>query len=364
MRPRRALVLSGSIGQGHDSAATACASALCAAGLEAGVVDCMKLLGGAGAAFGEAVFRRLLSVPPLYDAFHFSLLRGDGWPARSLERAAAVRLLPRLRTLVDESGIDLLVAVFATGSGAAGRLRLERPVLRAATLCTDSTAHRLWVHRGIDRYLVGSEMAAGTLRGYLPAAEISLLAPPVRPELFAAPSRADARAGLGLSPGEPTALVMGGGWGLGPIDEIASRLATSGVSVLALAGRNAPLLRRLEQRARQEPRLRPLAYSEQMASLYSAVDVVVTTAGQACHEARVIGRPLVLLDAVPGHGRENVLAELAKGGAVACPPRGGAVVDAVRAALDGRFSPAAPWPVESAEQWAEQLRMAVLGKPD
>ena len=72
---RRALILSGRFGKGHDVVAEACAAALAPLATESRIVDSIELLGGAGSAVGDWVFRRLLSVTPIYDAFHFSQLR-------------------------------------------------------------------------------------------------------------------------------------------------------------------------------------------------------------------------------------------------------------------------------------------------
>jgi processive 1,2-diacylglycerol beta-glucosyltransferase len=52
----------------------------------------------------------------------------------------------------------------------------------------------------------------------------------------------------------------------------------------------------------------------------SAADVVVTSPGDACREARVIGRSIMLLDVVPGHGRENLGHELEMGSAAVSSP--------------------------------------------
>jgi hypothetical protein len=90
----------------------------------------------------------------------------------------------------------------------------------------------------------------------------------------------------------------------------------------------------------------------------ASADVVVTTSGQTCHEARVVGRPLVIMDAVAGHGRKNLLLEITKGGALACTPHPRAVVHAVQAALEGVCPPADPWPLSSQELTSSDLRGA------
>ena len=67
----------------------------------------------------------------------------------------------------------------------------------------------------------------------------------------------------------------------------------------------------------------------------SASDLVVTLPGAlTCGEARAAGRGLVLVDAMPGHGRENVQHELELGGAEVCNPRPADITRSVLAALD------------------------------
>ncbi|MCK4176254.1 glycosyl hydrolase [Aciditerrimonas ferrireducens] len=360
----RALVVSGSIGRGHDTAAEACRTALGAAGVASDVVDAMALLGGAAGRVGELVFRRTVAAAPVYDALHFSQLRGGSPLADRIERAAAQRLVPKLRREVESRGAELLVSVFPTGAGALGRLRDEAPGRRVVVVCTDAAAHRLWAHPAVDRYVVCSEMAAGTIRQYLPAADVVVLPPPVLPGFFAAPGRAEARDALGVDRAVPCVLLMGGSWGRLGLEEAARALADSGYHVLAVAGANAALRRRLEALARSVPRLggagvTVFGFTSQVPTLMAACDVVVTTPGQSCHEARVVRRPLVVLDAVPGHGRENLLWEMARGGALACTPRPASVVAGVAAALEGAVDADAPWPVRSAEEWGRQFVAAV-----
>jgi processive 1,2-diacylglycerol beta-glucosyltransferase len=69
---RQALLLSGSLGAGHDVVAGACAASLRRHGWSTQTLDAMRLLGRVSATSGEAVFRGMLAVPGLYDAFHFS----------------------------------------------------------------------------------------------------------------------------------------------------------------------------------------------------------------------------------------------------------------------------------------------------
>jgi UDP-N-acetylglucosamine:LPS N-acetylglucosamine transferase len=237
------------------------------------------------------------------------------------------------------------------------------PGWRSVVVCTDATAHRFWVQPGVDRYLVSSLAVAATVQQYDPRADVRVLPPPVRAPFFAAPNRSQARRALGLpDDGRSVILLTAGGWGLGPVAQISRMLRAEGHVVLAVAGHNHRLetqLRRLEP-GRYDGVLVPYGFTSAMPELMAAADVVVTSTGQTVHEARVVGRPLVLVDVVPGHGRENLLLELAAGGARAATPDPRAVVAAVSAALDETApAAAAAWPVASPEQWQRLFVEAV-----
>jgi UDP-N-acetylglucosamine:LPS N-acetylglucosamine transferase len=128
---------------------------------------------------------------------------------------------------------------------------------------------------------------------------------------------------------------MGGAWGLGPLLHIASALAAAGVYTLAVAGRNPRLESGLRTAAAAaDGRLIPFGFTDRIPLLMAASDLVITTSGDTCAEARIVGRPLMLLDAVPGHGRENLQHELERRNADVAPADPAGLLRAVLAALD------------------------------
>jgi processive 1,2-diacylglycerol beta-glucosyltransferase len=207
------------------------------------------------------------------------------------------------------------------------------------TFCTDLNPHRLWVHPRTDCYVVKSEVSAAFVRRFDPDARIVVTPPPVRPEFYAPPTREDARSSLGIATDARCAVLMGGGWGLGPLTTAAEALATSGLVVLAVAGRNAVAERRLRDAATRLPGLHAFGFTDRVAELMAAADVVITTPGDTCAEARTIGRRLVLLDVVAGHGRENLQHELELGSAVVASTRPDLLTRIVDRTLDTDAEP-------------------------
>jgi processive 1,2-diacylglycerol beta-glucosyltransferase len=347
---REALLLAGSVGLGHEMLAKTCSDALTAAGWRIRSLNCMAMLGRGRAGIGRRLFDSLLARPGVYDGLHFAHLRTGSRTAELMDRAATSRLMPMLRGQLETHPADLVLSVFATGASAAAKLKPEAPHRRTVVLCTDVAVHRLWVSLGTDLFLVTSYAAAASVRRYLPRARIAVVPPPVRAEFYEAPSQHDARAALGVPPEAFCVLVIDSGWGFGPLVQIVSALADAGIHVVAVAGRHRTVERQLRAVAQTSPLVTAIGFSDQVHVLMAAADLVVALPGATtCSEARVVGRQLLLLDVMPGHGRDNLQHELELGGAHVCVPTPRGVTDcalAVRDQLDPsscRSSPAPRW---------------------
>src|SRR5487761_1139118 len=203
---QRAVLLTGSIGLGHEMMARSCAALLEGSGWRTRSLNSMDLLGQRSGAAGERLFGRLVTVPGLYDGLHFAHLRTGSRLAGLMDAGASARLMPALRAELDREPADLVLSVFATGALAAARLKREAPGRRTVVLCTDVAVHRLWVREGTDLFLVTSPAAAASVRRYLPRAAVAVVPPPVRAAFYDAPSQPEARAALGVPPGEPRVL--------------------------------------------------------------------------------------------------------------------------------------------------------------
>lgn len=320
----RALLLTGNLGLGHHMVTGVVADSFNRMGWRTEVADCMSLLGPWSSRLGDGVFRCLIGLPTVYDGIHFSHFRTGSSLAGLMDRLATQRLVPALSEYLAERDFDVVVATFATGASSIARLSAtldDRSRPATVALCTDVSPHSLWVRSGIDLFLVTSESAAAAIRRYSPRANVTVVPAPVRSGFYEAPSQADARAELGIGRADRCVLLMGGGWGLGPLGRTARLLAEREVTVLAVAGQNVRLADLLRKEALRHSRVRSFGYTEEVPKLMAAADLVLTTPGATtCSEARVIGRPLLLLDVIPGHGRDNIQRELELGSADVCDP--------------------------------------------
>jgi processive 1,2-diacylglycerol beta-glucosyltransferase len=338
-----AVVLSGSIGLGHEMMMRGCAGLLERSGWRTRSLDCMALLGPRRGPMGQRLFESLVAAPGFYDGLHFAHLRTGSGLADLISQRAAARLVPALAADLDRRPADLVLSVFATGAAAAAQLKASSPGRRTVVMCTDVALHRIWVSEGTDLFLVTSPAAAASVRRFLPRAPVSVVPPPVRPAFYTAPSQRDARLALGIPLDEPCLLVIDSGWGFGPLVQSVAALAAAGVHMLAVAGRQQKVERQLRELARTSPRVRPFGFTDKVPELMAAADVVLALPGAVtCSEARVVGRPLLLLDMMPGHGRDNLQHELESGAADVCGPSAAGVKASALAVLDKATRPAPP----------------------
>ncbi len=132
----------------------------------------------------------------------------------------------------------------------------------------------------------------------------------------------DARRALGVDPGLPLVLVMGGGAGMGRVGAmsiaVARRLAAGGVraQLAVIAGGNERLRKRLASVDWPLP-VAVLGLTDRVADWMAAADLLLTKAGPGTiAEAACLGVPTLLTGFVPGQEQENVPWAERNGGAV------------------------------------------------
>jgi processive 1,2-diacylglycerol beta-glucosyltransferase len=186
---------------------------------------------------------------------------------------------------------------------------------------TDYDVHALWVHPQVDRYCVASEEVAFRLvdRG-IPRERIHVTGIPVMPQFAAPRPRERCAQELGLSSSRFTALMMAGGAGVGALDELAARLLRlpDELQLIALAGRNEEMLKRLQGLARAHPgRLYPMGFTTTVERVMAAADVVITKpGGLSVSECLAMARPMLLVSPIPGQEERNADYLLEAGAAI------------------------------------------------
>ena len=307
--PRRVLILSAEMGEGHNAAAQAITETINEVwpGCEIDRLDTIELRGRRFARWARWAYgAQLTLVPWSYQVFYDALGRYD-WFTR-LAKAAVMKLFGRrLEAVAARRHDDLVISTYPFGSAALDWLRSHRGMTTpTVTYVPAFHVHPLWTYPGVDMHFVMYDTAAADARTAGIEEGLRLGAPPVR-RGFGDFSKAEARERLGVSQQDFVVLISGGAWGLGHIDRGVEALlgVEPPVHVLAVCGKNTGLMAELEAtRAGAPGRLTVFGYVDNMPELMAAADVVVTNgAGVTVLEALKTPRPVIAFSPLVGHGR-------------------------------------------------------------
>jgi len=304
----RILIMSASVGAGHDGAAVEIARRLTGYGFEASTVDYVDLLpAGAGRLLRRA-YKTQLAVAPRTWGWLLDGLRRR--PAVSRAAVGLVSRAARRRGRAALAGTPVaVVSTYPVASQLLGRLRRwGQLTVPAITFLTDMSVHPMWVAEGVDAHLALHAGPADQARR-LGAAGVTVAGAAVRPEFHPGPvpgERAAVRQRYGIPADRPAALVVAGSWGVGDVAAAAADLAATGtVTPVTVCGTNTALRTALGRHGHGPA----LGWIDQMAPLIRACDLVVQNAGGLTSlEAMACGVPVLSYRCLPGHGTTNAAA--------------------------------------------------------
>jgi processive 1,2-diacylglycerol beta-glucosyltransferase len=302
--PGRIVIITASVGAGHDGAAREWARRLRDQGFDVDVHDLLALLPAWVAGILRDAYRSALYRAPWVWSVVYHLTRTR--PAVRLIDIALARYRRRLCAVLSDQ--QLVVSTYPLASRMLGMMRRRAELAcPAATFITDFSVVPLWVADGVDAHFVVHEEAAAQAAA-LGARRVEITGPLV-PERFRMTSdrgRRAARSAFGLPVEGSFALVVAGSWGVGDVERTAQEIEAAGRARAVVAcGHNTELRNRLTRSGVGIP----LAWVASMDELLRAVDVLVENAGGLSSlEAMASGVPVVTYRAIPGHGQANATA--------------------------------------------------------
>jgi diacylglycerol O-acyltransferase len=308
-RPRKVLIISAEMGEGHNAAAAALTEVIrdrwpdC----ELLQLDTMEVRGHRFARLARWSYSFQLNVWPWSYEVSYSALSRSQRVADVSRSLAEAFFGPRLERAMRGKSPDIVISTYPFGSAALSWLRKKRHLdALTVTYIPAFHVHPLWVYDSIDMHFAMYDTAAehALLRGLDHSLRVG--APPVR-RGFGDFSREEARRVFGLAQDDFVVLVTGGAWGLGAVASGVEALVDMDgppVHVMAVCGKNSQLEAQVRAIEEKRPgRLSVFGYITQMPEAMAAADVVVTNgAGVTVLEALRTPRPVVAFAPLAGHG--------------------------------------------------------------
>lgn len=198
----------------------------------------------------------------------------------------------------------------------------ERPPF--VTVVTDLvTMHAFWFSPAVDLTVVPTEEARRAAVNFgLRPEKVQVVGLPVADRFCQPPEdRQRLRSQLGWPQDLPIVLVVGGGEGMGPLEQTARAIIASGMplALVIVTGRNRKLKARLEAQVWPVPTF-IYGFVREMPAFMQAADILVTKAGPGTiTEALNASLPVILYSRLPGQEDGNVVFVTTNGAGVWAP---------------------------------------------
>jgi len=324
----RVLIVTATVGSGHNSAARAIAAALRAAApaVEIDLVDLLSFTPWAFRAYYAGGFALAMSRFPRIYGLGYKLSNRPHGAERGLMERCRLRLeqlaTRRFRRYVLRRPYDLIVHTHFLGASQLGRM-IARGLLDApqVVVATDIELHRFWYSQNVEHWFVPAEHSAEILRRWrIDPARITVSGIPIHDKWTKSGDRREILADWRLPSDRKIVLLSGGTeFTCGPIVKIARRIAAAcpDAYLVVLAGRNKKLLGRLCRLPEAPQRLVGVGFTDRLHELVEVCSLMATKAGGiTTAECLAKSTPMVLLKPIPGHEAGNAAYLHRKGAAV------------------------------------------------
>jgi len=231
-------------------------------------------------------------------------------PAVIAEQALIVLLFDVMRDLLRSFRPDVIVSTYPLYMAPLRAvLTITRQVIPLISVVTDlATVHRLWFSSSVDTLLVPTQIVYDLAINHgLAPEQVRVTGIPVNPQIVREErSPVEIRTSLGLEPNMLTVLAVGSR----RVDRLLDSLDVLNhfgrpIQLVVVAGKDAVLYRDLQAMEWHVP-VRLLEYVKDVPVLMKAADWVLCKAGGlVVTEALACGRPMMLVDVLPGQETGN-----------------------------------------------------------
>ena len=328
-RAVKILIVTASVGAGHNAAARAVAAGLNAAAPDVAVetADVMALSPRWFRLYYAGGFALAMTRFPWIYGLGYWFSNHPQRPGRSVTER--IRLwqerttLRRFRHLLREQRPDVIVHThFLAPPVVSAMVRREDLAARQVVVLTDVDVHRFWYGEDVERWFVPSDVSVEAFERWgIESGCITVSGIPIHPKWTAPLDRAKVLADWGLPADRKIVLLSGGAeFTCGPVVRVARGIVADrpDACVVVLAGRSKKLLGRLGALPEAaEGRIVPVSFTDRVHELVEVSSLMVTKAGGiTTSECLAKAKPMVLTNPVPGQEGGNAAHYQRQGAAV------------------------------------------------
>ena len=180
---------------------------------------------------------------------------------------------------------------------------------RLITVVTDYRLHSWWIGEGTDVYVVASEEAKlDLLKWKVDPARIKVMGIPVEPVFSKKLDRQSIFDKAGLKDGVFTVLVIGGGFGVGPIEAIVKSIGgMAGIQIVVVCGHNEELVKKIEALKSEFPTaIKVLGFVDNVYEYMEIANILISKSGGiTVSESLAKDLPMIVIAPIIGQETRN-----------------------------------------------------------
>lgn len=312
MSGKNILVVTASMGSGHNKAANAVAEAI-KRKYPANKVNIIDFMSTETAYFNSLVkdiyLKMLDHTPSVYEFFY--KFTSDSAKGSTIQSVFAHAMKKDMRELINKYQADMVICTHPFPCAAASYLKQTGNInIPLITVMTDFCVHQFWLYKNIDIYFTANDLLKKEMvnQGLLEE-RIFSTGIPVGYDFRLEYNRQELLKKFNLEDNIPVALLMGGGLGLGGVKDALCQLERlkKDIQILVITGANVSLWSEMNEYAQHSKhKIFVWGYSHNIQEFMSVATFLISKPGAlTISEALTRELPMILHDPIPGPEVDN-----------------------------------------------------------
>ena len=312
MSGKNILVVTASMGSGHNKAANAVAEAI-KRKYPVNKINVIDFMSTETAYFNSLVkdiyLKMLDHTPSVYEFFY--KFTSDSTKGSTIQSVFAHAMKKDMRELIKKYEADMVICTHPFPCAAASYLKQTGEInIPLITVMTDFCVHQFWLYKNIDIYFTANDLLKKEMvnQGLLEE-RIFVTGIPVGYNFRVDYNRDDLLAKFKLEKDKPVALIMGGGLGLGGVKNALCQLERlkKDIQILVITGANVALWAEMNEYAQHSKhKIFVWGYSHNIQEFMSVATFLISKPGAlTISEALTRELPMILHDPIPGPEVDN-----------------------------------------------------------
>lgn len=312
MSGKNILVVTASMGSGHNKAANAVAEAI-KRKYPVNKINVIDFMSTETAYFNSLVkdiyLKMLDHTPSVYEFFY--KFTSDSTKGSTIQSVFAHAMKKDMRELIKKYEADMVICTNPFPCAAASYLKQTGEInIPLITVMTDFCVHQFWLYKNIDIYFTANDLLKKEMvnQGLLEE-RIFVTGIPVGYNFRVDYNRDDLLTKFKLEKDKPVALIMGGGLGLGGVKNALCQLERlkKDIQILVITGANVALWSEMNEYAQHSKhKIFVWGYSHNIQEFMSVATFLISKPGAlTISEALTRELPMILHDPIPGPEVDN-----------------------------------------------------------